>query len=369
MKETVGIGIIGAGFARRVQIPAFSQCEGAKIVSVSSGTLANAKATAEEFDIEHFSNDWRETIARDDVDLVCITTPPHLHREMALAALNAGKHVLAEKPMAMNVAEAEEMTNAAEGRGVLVLIDHELRFLPGRQKAYEMLREGAIGRVRHAKYNFRAPHRGDPALPWNWWSDAEAGGGALGAINSHVIDSFNWFLSTEVSSVYCQLQTHIKQRSYEDAMREVTTDDEANMLLRFRDSDLTEDATGLVSVSMLEGPGYTNRIEFFGTEGWMRVDHRGDIHIASFGEDDWRAIEVEYPQGIEGVFESGFPSGFMAFASKLVAAIRSGDPEIANAATFEDGLRVQRVLDAARESSAEGKRIDLSALASGSGGV
>src|SRR5438045_8634452 len=105
---------------------------------------------------------------------------------MTLFALEHGKHILCEKPMAMNVAEAGEMAAAANSAGVLALIDHELRFQHGRQRAYVMLRDGAIGRVRHAKYIFQAPHRGDANVPWNWWADANEGGGALGAINSHI---------------------------------------------------------------------------------------------------------------------------------------------------------------------------------------
>ena len=105
------------------------------------------RSAAEEFGIGHFTDDWRETVKRDDVDLVCITTPPVLHKEMTLLAFEHGKHVLCEKPMAMNVAEAAEMTEAARSAGVLALIDHELRFQPGRQKAYKMLREGEIGKI------------------------------------------------------------------------------------------------------------------------------------------------------------------------------------------------------------------------------
>jgi predicted dehydrogenase len=234
MSKKVGIAMIGTGFARKVQLPSFAACVGADLVSVASGSIENARSTAEEFGVRHFTADWRESVARDDVDLVCITTPPRLHREMTLFALALGKHVLCEKPMAMNVAEAEEMTAAAAKAPVLALIDHELRFQPGRLKAHELLRSGAIGTILHAKYHFRAPHRGDPNVAWNWWSDIEQGGGALGAINSHVIDSFQWLMGTTVASVFCQLQTHVKQRK--DAageIRPVTTDDEANMLLRF----------------------------------------------------------------------------------------------------------------------------------------
>src|SRR5688500_7456323 len=248
MSNIVRIGIIGTGFARRVQIPAFQACEDASIVSVASGTIENARATAQEFEVPHFTDDWRETVERDDVDLVCITTPPKLHREMTLFAIENGKHVLCEKPMAMNAAEAHEMTDAAKAAGVLALIDFELRFQPGRQKAYAMLREGAIGKIRHAKYHFQAPHRGDPNGEWNWWSDEHQGGGALGAIVSHVVDSFHWFLGADISNVFCQLQTHIKQRpDASGSMRDVTTDDESLLILRFSDCELDRKSTRLNS--------------------------------------------------------------------------------------------------------------------------
>ena len=361
MTKTVGIGFVGTGFAKSVQMPAFAVCDGVKLVSVASGSLENAEKAAGAFGLEHFTADWRETIAHPNVDLVCVTTPPNLHKEMVLFAIEHGKHIVAEKPMAMNVAEAEEMTAAAEKAGVLALIDHELRFQPGRQRAWKMIREGAIGKIRHAKYNFRAPHRGDPNVPWNWWSDIVSGGGALGAINSHIIDSFNWLLDADVSSVFCQLQTHVKQRPYGDGFREVTTDDEANMLLRLADGEFTSDATGLVSVSMVEQPEYVNRLEFFGTAGAIRIEHRGEVFVAKNGEKDWTELEVDLAPPIPGVPDTGFARGFMAFAPKIVEAIATGATSIEYAATFEDGLSVQRVLDAARESNARGTQASLPA--------
>ncbi len=361
MKDAVGVGFIGTGFARKVQIPAFAKCEGVELVSVASGSIENARSTAEEFGFSHFSDDWRETVAREDVDLVCITTPPNLHREMTLAALLHGKHLLCEKPMAMNAAEAEEMTAAAESKGLLALIDFELRFQPGRQLAYSMLRDGAFGKIRHAKWNFRAPHRGDASLAWNWWSDIEQGGGALGAINSHIIDSFHWFLGTDVSSVFCQLQTHVKERPFNGGTRPVTTDDEANMLLRFADSDLTDDATGLVSVSMIEQPEYRNDLEIFGTRGAVRIDHRGEVFRTRNGE--WEPVEVRLAPAIPGAPDTGFSRAFMEFAPRIVEAVRDGRGSIEHAATFEDGLKVQLVQDAARASDKTGRVVELSPLA------
>ena len=354
MKEKVGIGIIGTGFAKKVQIPAFLACDGAFIASVASGHLENARAAAKESGAAHFTADWRQTIERDDVDVVCVTTPPVFHREMTIAALEHGKHVVCEKPMAMNVAEAEEMTAAAEKAGVIAIIDHELRFQQGRQLAYNMIRDGAIGRVWHAKTNFQSSYRADPNVPWNWWADEQSGGGALGAIASHIIDSLHWFLGTEISNVYCQLASHIEERRSPDGeTRGVTSDDQSNMIVRFADSDLTRNATGLVSVSMSEGPQPQNQMEFFGDEGSMRVGPIGELFIAKAGASEWTNIETDPGSLHPGMPDSGFSRGFVELAPHVVDAVRSGRSSIEGAATFEDGLAVQRVLDAARVSNAE----------------
>lgn len=353
--------MIGTGFARKVQIPSFLECENAEVVSVASGRLENAESTAKEFNIKHFTDDWRETVNNTDVDLVCITTPPDTHFEMTIAAIENGKHILCEKPMAMNVDEARTMTEKALEKGVLALIDHELRFLSGRQKAFEMLRDGEIGEIRHIKSAFRNGSRGTSDVKWNWWSDENSGGGAFGAIGSHIIDSLNWFLGTEISQVFCQLQTQVKQREDEKTgeLRDVTTDDEANLILRFADGGLLKDATGTISCSVVEHGAFQNRMEFFGAKGSIRIEARGELFIAMAGDKDWKPVEVEIGKAPADVFDSGFPGGFMAFAPKIVEAIRSGETEIEHAATFEDGLKVQKVIDAAHESNKKGCAVDI----------
>src|SRR6266567_1724720 len=273
MEKIIGIGIVGAGFARSTQIPGFANCKGARLVAIASARPEHAEEVAREFDIPNVESDWRTLVARDDVDLVSIVTPVVTHCEITLAALAHGKAVLCEKPMAMNADEAKRMTDAARDAGVLALIDHELRFLPGRLKMRELLQRGEIGKVKHAKLTFRSDSRADPNRPWNWWSDKTQGGGALGAIGSHVIDGFRWVLDAEVAEVFCNLATQVRSRRDETGtVREVTTDDEANLLLRFSNGNLTEDATGNASMSMVEAGASAHQIEIFGSQGALKVD-------------------------------------------------------------------------------------------------
>src|SRR5207237_2384958 len=178
----IRIGIIGAGFARTTQIPGFKYCDGARVVAIASGHREHGEKAAREFDIEHVDSDWRALVARDDVDLVSVVTPPLKHFEMTLAALENGKAVLCEKPMAMNADEARRMTECARKAGVLALIDHELRFLPGRIKLRKLLHDGEIGTVRHGKLIFCSDSRADAERSWNGRSDKMQGWGRWGVL-------------------------------------------------------------------------------------------------------------------------------------------------------------------------------------------
>lgn len=359
MSGKVGIAILGTGFARRVQIPAFVQA-GGRIVSVASASIENAKAAADECGAEFFTDDWRQAIERDGVDIVCVTTPPIFHKEMTLYSLEQGKHVLCEKPMAMNVAEAEEMASAANSTAVLSLIDHELRYQPGRLLARKMIQAGHFGEIRHVRSVFQAPHRGDADLQWNWWYDNSQGGGALGAIASHIFDSLHWFLETDIADISCRLHAHIKERKDSNGnLRPVTSDDECNALLNLRDGKVTKNTTALVAISMTQSPEYVNRMEFFGTRGSIRVEHRGEVFVADEGDGEWRQIDVDLGESFPGVPDTGFARAFATFAPMILDAVRKGDDKMPNAATFADGVRVQKVIDAARLSDHERRTVNI----------
>ena len=354
-EKTIRIGIIGAGFARTTQIPGFKNCKGARIVAIASAHREHAEEVAREFGIDHVEDDWRALAARDDLDLVSVVTPVFTHCEITLAALDHGQAVLCEKPMAMNADEARQMTDRAREVGTVALIDHELRFLPGRLKMRELLQRGEIGKVRHAKLTFRSDSRADVERAWNWWSDKTQGGGALGAIGSHVVDGFRWVLGAEVSEVCCNLATHIREREDESGTpREVTTDDEANLLLRFADSELTEGATGNASMSLV-GPGKPeHRLEIFGSRGALMIEESGELWQSKVGDGEWKRVGSDRGELAKGMRDSGWARGFTAFSKRIVEALREGRATVEGAATFEDGYRTQAVLDAGRRSDESG---------------
>ncbi len=367
--KTIGIGIVGAGFARTTQIPGFLNCKGARVVAIASRHRENAETVGREFGIENVAADWRELVEREDVDLVSVVTPPATHMEITLAALDRGKAVLCEKPMAMNADEARRMTERAQEAGVLALIDHELRFLSSRRKMRSMLTEGAIGMVRHCNYVFRSDYRGVLERAWDWWSDENMGGGTLGAIGSHVVDSFRWMLSSEVSEVCCMLSTHVAERPEKRGGsqagsslempdggpgRRVTTDDEAILMFRFGESSLTKNTTGTASLSVVESGKHLNQLEVYGSKGALMVEETGALWHSPAGSGVWQPVTVEPGAMAPGMREASWSRGFTAFASAIVKALRDGQRIVAGAATFEDGYRVQLVLDAARASNKSG---------------
>lgn len=354
--KIIGIGIVGAGFARTTQIPGFQNCKGARVVAITSRHREHAESVAAEFGIEHVASDWKELVARDDVDLVSVVTPPATHLEITLAALEHGKAVLCEKPMAMDAAEAKRMTDRARDAGVLALIDHELRFLSSRQKMRAMLHSGAIGTVRHCNYVFRSDYRGVLDRPWDWWSDERMGGGTLGAIGSHAVDSFRWLLGVEVSEVCCVLSTHISERPDKSSgtVRAVTSDDTVRMLFRLAESPLTRNSTGSASLSVVESGKSQNQMEVYGSSGALMVEETGELWHSPAGAGDWRPVEVKHDPVAPGMRDGSWSRGFTAFSKAIVEALRSGETTVEGAATFKDGYRTQLVLDAARASNRSG---------------
>jgi predicted dehydrogenase len=356
--QPIRVGIIGTGFARSTQVPAFKACPGVEVVSIASAHLERAEAVAKDLGIPHIARDWREVVGNPQVDLVSIVTPPHLHHEMALAAVHAGKAVLCEKPTAMDAAQAEIMWLAAEQRGVLALLDHELRFLDSRQRMRELILEGALGTIHHARVRYRSDSRAGQERQWDWWSDVARGGGLLGAVGSHAVDALRFVLGREPTEVLGVLATHVPTRPDKASgePRVVTSDDEVQALLSFGG-----DFTASVSLSAVEPGQPLHVVEVFGSNGGLRVEGLELCRAEVVGQ-AWEPVPLPLPGKLPpGMPDDEWAHGFVRYARAITEALRLGSRSLPGAATFEEGWRNQLVLDAIRRSNAERRWVQLAA--------
>jgi predicted dehydrogenase len=352
---TPRIGILGTGWGVRAQVPAF-RFAGWTVTALWARTAGKARAVAAELSIPFSTADVREVLAREDVDLVSITTPPHLHCEIAEAALAAGKHVVCEKPTALTAAEAARMLAAARAHpDRIALIDHELRFHPERQRMRALLADVYAGEPALASGHFAGSFRLDPDLPWDWWSDAGKGGGTLGAIGSHMVDSLAWLTGRPIAAVCGALGAlHGERRDGQGVARPVTADDFATVQLRFAGG-----GAGLCELSAATAGPSVHRLVVAGTEGSLCWDRDGLTGYRPGADPEDLSIprSQDLPPRLR---DREFPFATVFLARALRAAIEDGDrAALAPAATFEDGLRVQRILDAVRRSHETGAWVEV----------
>lgn len=339
------IAIVGTGWGARVQVPTFREA-GLQVIGVAGFHADKTRRLADELGVPAFGH-WHEAIAS-DADLISIVTPPSEHREMALAALEAGKHVLCEKPTALNTAEAEELLEAARRRPEQIsLIDHELRFLPSWREA--RTRIGELGAVRYTEVRYSSPARGTRTREWNWWSDAGRGGGIWGAVGSHAVDTLRYF-GMEIEAVQAMLRTIIAERPYGEGTRAVTADDFASVDLRLRGG-----APAVMQFSAVAtGPDEASVMTVYCENGAMRLTG-AEVLVSRGGSAFERMAGGPLEQRPGNSPGGAYGTGTLHLGRALRAALDDGDGEaLAPAATFEDGWMQQRVLDAARKSSADG---------------
>jgi predicted dehydrogenase len=337
------IGIIGTGWGARIQVPAF-RAAGLQISALAGQDGAKTARIAAELGVPFATDDWRRLIVRSDVEIVSIVAPPALHAEMAGLALAAGKHVLCEKPTALDAAEAEQMAAAAAAQPhLLALIDHELRFLPAIAEARRLISSGAVGEPRSAFAHGINNSRRDPSRPWSWWADRAQGGGLLGALGSHQVDTLRYLLSDEVRHASGLLQTSIAARPTDDGtLKPATSDDGFVATLQF-----TRGTLATINSHAAAGINEPFTFMIYGSDGALRCAGGRLWLVRNEQLQEVPLPAVEYP----AVLSTDFPRGTLHLGHALAAAVNGDEDALAPAATFADGLANQRVLDAIRASS------------------
>lgn len=379
-KDTLGVGMVGYAFmgaahsqAWRVAPRFFDLPLEPRMAVVVGRTAARVEEAARTLGWQSAETDWRTLLERDDIDLVDVCTPGNTHAEIAIAALEAGKHVLCEKPLANTVEEAEAMVAAAERaaeRGVRSMVGFTYRRIPALALARELVAEGRIGTVRHVRANYLQDWIADPEAPLSWRLDKEqAGSGALGDIGAHVVDLAQFITGERLTEVSGLLETFVHERpvagefaglsgSAGEGRGPVTVDDAAIFTARLSGGGLaTFEATRFAL-----GRKNAIRLEINGSRGSLAFDFEdmNVLHLFDAAEDPrtagFRRIVVTEPEHpYVGAWWPaghglGYEHGFVHQAVDLVRAIGEGrQPE----PSFADGLQVQRVLAAVERSSAE----------------
>jgi len=369
----IGYGFMGAAHSVGWrQAPRMFDLPRAVEMTVVVGRNPDAVASAaEKWGWAESATDWREVVARDDIDIVDIVTPGDSHAQIAIAALEAGKHVLCEKPLANTVAEAEAMAEAAErarARGIRSMVGFTYRRVPAVTLMRDMIAEGAVGTVQQVRAAYRQDWLVDPAMPLAWRLQKDhAGSGALGDIGAHIIDMTQFVTGLGVEKVTGTLETIVQQRPLQAAgsglsgsagegFGEVTVDDAAIFTGRLSNGALASfEATRFAT-----GRKNALTIEVSGDRGALAFDLE-DLNSLRFydrtapeGRQGFTQVLVTEPQHpyVSAWWPAGhmlgYEHGFSHQVVDLVGAIDAGtDPH----PSFDEGLSVQRVLDAVERSS------------------
>jgi len=337
-------------------------------------------AAAKQFGWENYTTDWRELVNRDDIDLVDINAPSDAHKEIALAAAAAGKHLFCEKPLALTLADAREMLTAAEQAGVKHMVGFNYRFAPAVQLAKKLIAEGRLGRIFHYRAWFLQDWIVDPDFPLVWRLQKEiAGSGSHGDLGAHLIDLAH-FLIGDMTEVIGMSETFIKERPLPSSMSglsakgdqnapkgQVTVDDATLFLARFANGALGSfEATRYAS-----GHRCTNSFEINGSKGSVRFDFERMNELEVYFNDD--AADV---QGFRRVLATdpahayadawwppghtiGYEHTFIHEVVELMEALREDRQPVPN---FHDGVKCQVVLEAVDKSIEERRWVNVNEM-------
>ncbi len=380
-KRQVNVALIGYQFMGKAhsnayrQVGRFFDLDVEPVMKVICGrSEKKVQAAQEKFGWQEYATNWQDVIARKDIDLVDVSTANDTHAQIAMAALEAGKHVICEKPLAITLEDARKAAEVAKRTGLINGICHNYRKAPAIAFAAKLVKEGRLGKIRHFRGVYLQDWINDPTVPLVWRLDKSiAGSGSHGDLNAHLIDTARFVIGTEFAEVSGMSETFIKERPLladteggltgfkaSGEMGKVTVDDVTAFLARFENG-----ATGTFEATRL-APGRKNhkQWEINGEKGSIAFNLERLNEIEIYLEDDPIGLQgfhtIQATEGVHPYMEAywpvahiiGYEHTFLNMMKDLFDAIGKGTQFSPD---FQDGLKNQAVLDAV-ERSAESRQ-------------
>jgi predicted dehydrogenase len=343
----IGIGIVGCNYGRLVHLPAFRLDPRCEIVALAGRDSARTAELAKAGNVPLAFGTWEQLVEHPAVGAVCIATDPTLQPQIAIRALELGKPVFAEKPMAADLAGAQRMVDAAEASGQTTMVDFNFCEVLSWTKAKALLDEGAIGRLRHVEVNWNVENYSTRMRLKNWKTNGAEGGGVLGNFVSHCFHYLEWFcgpiagMSARVSGL----------------PDEPDIETNAGLSMMFRSG-----AAGHLAMSCASYLGSGHRIEFYGEDGTLTLVNETTDYMRGFrlmlGQRPAAALsDISVVDEVDRQFPSdGRIAPVSRLAARFLDEIKRGAPSRNG---FREGLRVQALLDTARRANELGHWLDI----------
>jgi len=389
MAKKINVGMVGYKFMGKAHshayrdVDMFFETETVPVMKVICGRTETAVSeAARRFGWEAYETSWEKIVQRQDIGLVDINTPNSTHREIAVAAAKAGKHILCEKPLAVSLAEAEEMLKAARQAGVKHMVCFNYRKVPAVGLAKKLVEEGSLGKIYHFRAQYLQDWITDPEFPLIWrLKKEEAGTGAHGDINSHIIDLARYLVG-DFAKVVGMQETFIKKRpepevseelttglaaeSRREKLGEVTVDDATLFLARFKNGALGS----FEGTRLANGRRNGLRLEINGSKGSLlfELENMNELWFYSCEDPDGLqgfrkilATEAAHPY-IEAWWPPGHIIGWGdTFVHLVYDFMKALDEDRLPTPNFADGVECQRVLEAVEKSVKEERWVDVEA--------
>lgn len=344
MKDYVNVGIIGSRFVSTIHAESLRTCAHARLAAVASPTSGHVEEFARKFGIPRHFTSYRDLLDLPEVDMVVVGAPNNLHCQIAVDAARAGKHVVMEKPLCLNLAEADRMIDACHAAKVKLMYAEELCFAPKYVRLKQLLDSGAIGKPTLIK---QCEKHDGPHAP-HFWDVNRSGGGVTMDMGCHGIEFFRWMLGRpKIRSVYAQMSTQVH-------MAKTQGDDNSVIIVEFEDGTI-----GVAEESWTKLGGMDDRSEVHGSEGVAYADllHGNAIETYSARGYDYAVEKAGSTKGWSfTIFEEAWNYGFPQEMEHFVDCVRLDKPP---SVTGEDGRAVLEAIFAAYESAGTGRKVLL----------